>query len=322
MQEVLQHESSEPWLIHHPLSAGDAVVMRTVRAAIEPHKGELQGVAARGPFDAIMERVPAPEGVTYEEDRVGGISGWWCRPKNAREGQAVLHIHGGAFQWGSAKAFRHLAGHIARGAGAETFVPDYRLAPENPFPAAVEDVRACYFGLVERGFSRIVTTGDSAGGNLMLGLLAYLKINKPAGSEAVVGAVALSPVTDLTSSGESWSTRAAADPIFTLSQGTEFVRSYLGTHSPEDPLASPLLADLRGFPPLRVHVGNDEVLLSDSVRLVERAVAESVDARLDIWEGMIHVFQGSLGSLEASEKSLQLVGDFLVTCLVSVGSKG
>jgi acetyl esterase/lipase len=138
-----------------------------------------------------------------------------------------MHIHGGWFNWGSAQAFRHLAGHIAAGVGIAAFVPDYRLAPEHPFPAAAEDVRACYFGLVEQGFSKIAITGDSAGGTLAIGLLVSLAANRAFAAEALVGGVALSPVTDLTLSGESWSTRALADPYFTRPQAAELVRSYL-----------------------------------------------------------------------------------------------
>ena len=202
-----------------------------------------------------------------------------------------MHIHGGWFNLGSAQAFRHLAGHIAFSAAVAVFVPDYRLASEHPFPAA-EDVNACYFGLIERGFSKIAITGDSAGGTLALELLVNLAMSKRPGAGALVGGVVLSPVTDLTLSGESWSTRAVADPFFTQPQAAELVRSYLNAHSPDDPFASPFNADLKELPPIRVHVGNDEVLLDDSVRLVERAVVAGVDARLDVWQGMVHGYLG------------------------------
>jgi monoterpene epsilon-lactone hydrolase len=312
MQTLREDHSTASWLVQHPLSAEDQVAMAAMRAIVEPNKGKLQGIAARVPFDAIMEHVSAPVGVVYEADRIGGVSGWWCRPENARPGHAIMHIHGGWFNWGSAQAFRHLAGHIAVSAGVAAFVPDYRLAPEHPFPAAAEDVRACYFGLTERGFSKIAITGDSAGGNLALELLVYLATNRASGSEALVAGVALSPVTDLALSGDSWSTRAVADPYFTQSQAAELVRSYLDGHSPEDPFASPLYADLKGLAPIRVHAGSDEVLLDDSVRLVERAVAAGVDARLDLWEGMVHGYLGSIGSLAASTETLQLIGEFLI----------
>jgi acetyl esterase/lipase len=312
MQTLRKDHSTASWLVQHPLSAEDQAAMAAMRAIVEPNKGKLQGIAARVPFDAIMEHVSAPVGVVYEADRIGGVSGWWCRPENARPGHAIMHIHGGWFNWGSAQAFRHLAGHIAVSAGVAAFVPDYRLAPEHPFPAAAEDVRACYFGLTERGFSKIAITGDSAGGNLALELLVYLATNRASGSEALVAGVALSPVTDLALSGDSWSTRAVADPYFTQRQAAELVRSYLDGHSPEDPFASPLYADLKGLAPIRVHAGSDEVLLDDSVRLVERAVAAGVDARLDLWEGMVHGYLGSIGSLAASTETLQLIGEFLI----------
>src|SRR6202021_510546 len=122
------------WLVHHPFSAEDQAAMAAMRAIVEPNKGKLQGVEARVPFDAIMERVAAPAGVVYEAGRVGGVSGWWCRPETARPGQAVMHIHGGWFNWGSAHAFRHLAGHIAAGVGVVAFGLNSRYAPEHPFP--------------------------------------------------------------------------------------------------------------------------------------------------------------------------------------------
>ncbi|MGA3227905.1 MAG: alpha/beta hydrolase [Acidobacteriaceae bacterium] len=312
MQTLREDHSTVSWLVQHPCSAEDQAAMATMRAIVEPNKGKLQGIAARVPFDAIMQQVSAPVGVVYEADSVGGVSGWWCRPETARPGQAVMHIHGGWFHWGSAQAFRHLAGHIAVSAGVAAFVPDYRLAPEHPFPDAAEDVRACYVGLTERGFSKIAITGDSAGGNLALELLVYLATSSVSGSEALVGGVALSPVTDLALSGESWSTRAVADPYFTQPQAAELVRSYLDGHDPEDSFASPLHADLKGLAPIRVHVGNDEVLLDDSVRLVERAVAAGVDARLDVWQGMVHGYLGGIGRLAASTETLQLIGGFLI----------
>ena len=120
-------------------------------------------------------------------------------------------------------------------------------------------------------------------------------------------------MTDLTLSGRSWSSRAAIDPFFIQPQAAELVRSYLAGHDAGDPLASPLYADLKGMAPVRVHVGNEEVLLDDPVRFVERAVAAGVDARLDVWEGMVHGFLGSVGRLEASKEALQLVGQFLTS---------
>ena len=295
----------------HPIDAEDKTAMAAMRAIVEPNKGRLHGLTARVPFDAIMEHVAVPEGVIFEAGTVGGIPGWWCRPQIAQQDAVVLHIHGGWFNWGSAKAYRNLIGHIALHAGAVAFAPDYRLAPEHPFPAAAEDVRASYFGLLELGYKKIAVTGDSAGGNLALGLLISLKASPSNNLGVPVAGVALSPVTDLSLSGASWATRAASDPYFTQSQVAELVRSYLNGADSNDPFASPLRADLAGLPPIHVHVGDDEVLLDDSVRFVDRALAAGVDAQLDVWEGMAHGFPGSVGLLNASTQALQQIGSFL-----------
>ena len=305
------HQLHEPWSVTHPLTPEDRRIMVAMRIVIESNKGKLQGTAARGPFDAIMARVARPKNVTHHSDTVGGISGWWCQPAEARLGEAILHLHGGWFNWGSAQAYRHLVGHIAQRAGVEAFVPDYRLAPENPFPAAVCDVQACYRGLVERGARRIALTGDSAGGNLSLVLLSLATAQVSSGSIVPVGAVALSPVTDLALTGLSWATRAAADPYFTRPQVEALVRSYLGDCDPADPMASPLYENLAGLPPIRVHVGDNEMLLDDSRRYVERAVAAGVDARVDVWEGMPHGFVAGIGKLKAAAQALEAIGLFL-----------
>jgi len=193
-------------------------------------------------------------------------------------------------------------------AGADAFIPDYRLAPEHPFPAAVRDLEACYRGLVDQGITKIALTGDSAGGNLALVLLS---IASP------VGAVVFSPVTDLALTGESFDTRAEADLYFTKSQAVGLVRSYLGETDPKNPLASPLYADLSDLPPVRIHVGDDEVLLDDSRRYVERAVAAGVDAKLDIWMGMPHGFVTNVVGFNAATQALKASGAFLTERLGS-----
>ncbi|MGH9439193.1 MAG: alpha/beta hydrolase fold domain-containing protein [Terriglobia bacterium] len=297
--------------VFHPISTVDKTAMAGLRAIVEPNKGHLRGTAGRVLFDAIMERVAVPGGVTFEAGTVGGVPGWWCKPKDAKPDAVILHIHGGWFNWGSARAFRNLVGHLAIHARAFAFSPDYRLAPEHPFPTATEDVRNCYDGLIELGYKKIAVTGDSAGGTLALGLLLALKASQLNNQVFPVAGVALSPVTDLSLSGASWTTRAAADPYFIQIQAAELVRSYLNGADPSDPAASPLRADLTGLPPIRVHVGDDEVLLDDSVRFVDRALEARVDAQLDVWEGMVHGFLGSVGLLSASTQAFQKIGSFL-----------
>jgi epsilon-lactone hydrolase len=227
------------------------------------------------------------------------------------EGSGDPSFAWGWFNWGTAQSFRNLVGHIAAKAGADAFIPDYRLAPEHPYPAAASDAEACYRALVHRGIKKAARSGDSAGGNLALVLLSIAKAQARSGGLVPVGAVALSPVTDLALTGESFETRAEADPYFIRSQVVELVRSYLGGADRNNPTASPLYGDLAGLPAIRVHVGDDEVLLDDSRRYVERAVAAGVDATLDVWLGMPHGFINSVGNLNAANLALNAVGAFL-----------
>jgi acetyl esterase/lipase len=302
--------SRASWFTFHPISAEDRSLMAALRAAATPNKGRMRDVSARAPFDAVMSALVAPPDVSFREDRVGGISGWWCAPVDALPDAAILHLHGGWFSLGSAAAYRHLAGHIARSARAATFVPDYRLAPEYPFPAAIEDARASLLGLTEAGISKIALTGDSAGGNLALSTLSRA-VTDPRATLRPVGAVLLSPVTDLELTGASWESRAEADPYFVRDQIEDLIRGYLNGHDPADPFASPLHGSLVGLPPFRVQVGDDEVLLDDSQRLVARAAASGVEARLDVWEGMPHGFLGFIGQAQAAASALNSLGRFL-----------
>ena len=288
----------------HPLDPEDAKVTAALRAMVSASKGARPGSEARAQYDALMESVSPRGDVTFEADTLGGVPGLWVHPAGWRPGEAIVHLHGGWFNFGSAKAYRHLVGQIAARAGARAFIPDYRLAPEHPFPAATDDVRACYQGLVERDVHRIALTGDSAGGNLALGLAS-------SSNATFVGVAVVSPVTDLTLSGASYETRAEADPLFTRPQVAELVHSYLGGADARQPLASPLHGRYAGMPSTRIHVGDDEVLLDDSLRYVERAVAAGVDARADVWMGMPHGFPASIGRLKAAAQALDAIGAFL-----------
>jgi epsilon-lactone hydrolase len=286
----------------HPLDPEDAPAITAMRTAVRSQKGAPWSIDSRKFFDALMEGVSPRDDVTFESATVGGVPGLWVHPASSRSDEAILHVHGGWFNAGSATAYRHFVGHIAARAGTKAFVPDYRLAPEHPFPAAVDDVLATYRGMDASGIRRIAITGDSAGGNLALVLASRV---------TDVGAAAFSPVTDLTLSGATYETRADADPYFTKQQVAELVHNYLGSADPNDPLASPLQGRFSGLPPIRVHVGDDEVLLDDSRRYVERAMAGGVDVRLDVWTGMPHGFVASIGTLKASALALDAIGEFL-----------
>lgn len=296
----------------HPQIAEDRTVMATMRAQVEPFKGTMTGPEAREAYDAIMEQTPDAPGVTYEQGAVGGVPGIWCRPQTAAPEAVILYLHGGAYVLGSAHAYRHLAGQIAMRANTATFVPDYRLAPEDPFPAAVDDAMAAYRGLVAAGARMIAIAGDSAGGGLALAVLAITRAEALAGKG--VGpraAVAFSPWTDLALTGRSMEERADDDPILTPAMLATTAASYLQGHDSRDPLASPLNGGLADLPPIQIHVGTSEILLDDARRYVERARREGGDATAHIWEGMPHVFPASVGTLDAAERALETVAAFL-----------
>ena len=290
-------------VVIHSLDPGDASALIPMRNAVRAQKGAPWRIEARKFYDALMEGVEPRDDMTFESATVGGVPGVWVRPASSRSDEAILHVHGGWFLSGTAMAYRHLVGHIVARAGASAFVPDYRLAPEHPFPAAVDDVVATFRGMSDRGIRRIAVTGDSAGGNLALVLASRVA--------GLVGVAVMSPVTDLTLSGASYETRADADFYFTKQQVAGLVKSYLGNADAKDPLASPLQGSFSRLPPIRIHTGDDEVLLDDSRRYVERAVAAGVDARLDVWTGMPHGFVASVGKLRAAELALDAIGEFL-----------
>ncbi|KAA1177170.1 alpha/beta hydrolase [Rhizobium tropici] len=300
----------------HPLSPQDATAVAAMRQAASAHKGEALGPEARPMFDAMLTATPAAAGIRVEPATVGGIKGFWLRPDTAQPAARMLYVHGGGYVLGSALALTNFAGQIAAWINADTFVPDYRLAPEHPFPAAIDDVAAAYRGLVAEGAERIAVVGDSAGGGLTLALLSILVGEKAKGVLQPVGAAVMSPWTDLALDGASFETRAEADPIFTRDVLQVFADAYLRGHYAYDPKASPLYADLKNLPPIRIDVGDDEVLLDDAVRYAERAQAAGVDVTLSVWEGMPHVFQSSLDRFLAAEQSVKAIGDFLRQRLV------
>jgi epsilon-lactone hydrolase len=297
--------------IIQPLPPQDALPVAATRQAASAHKGEKLGPEARPVFDAMFAATPAAADVRVEPATVGGIPGFWLRPDRARPRAFILYVHGGGYVLGSAQAVTNFAGQIAARVGADTFVPDYRLAPEHPFPAAIDDIAAAYRGLVAEGAERIVIAGDSAGGGLTLALLSILAAEKPKATLQPVGAAVMSPWTDLALTGASFQSRAEADPIFTRSVLQALAEAYLQGQDVTDPRASPLYAQLTDLPPIRIDVGDDEVLLDDSIRYADRARAAGVDVKLSAWTGMPHVFQSSLGRLLAAEQSLNAIGDFL-----------
>jgi len=302
---------------HHSEHLADRVAMLAMRTmiALQP-KADL-GPTGRAAFNELMDKTPSAEGVIYEAATVGGVPGWWCRPDGANVGHAILYLHGGAYIVGSARAYRHFAGQFASRANASAFVADYGLAPERPFPAAVEDAEAAYRGLASAGFSRIAVVGDSAGGGLALVMAAQMA---QAARELValrpVAVCVMSPWTDLALSGDSIESRAKHDPLLSRDALEVARQLYLGQADSKDPRVSPMYGDLMGLPPILLHVGEDEILLDDARRYADLLAKSGSEAELHIWQGMAHVFPANLALLKAAGEALDIAGEFLRRYLV------
>jgi acetyl esterase/lipase len=296
----------------HPEHLLDRAAMLGMRAMIALQPTLDLGPGGRAAFDALMERTPDAAGVAYAAGTVGGVPGWWCRPDDVVADAAILYLHGGAYVVGSAQAYRHFVGQLAVRAGAPAFVADYSLAPERPFPAALDDADSVYRGLAGAGFSRIAIAGDSAGGGLALSIAA--RMAQAAQDRAVslpVAVAVMSPWTDLALTGDSIVARAKHDPLLTRATLETARHSYLGRMDAKDLRVSPLYGDLANLPPVLLHVGEDEILLDDARRCADRLTQSGSAAELHVWEGMVHVFPANLAVLHAAREALDIAGDFL-----------
>jgi acetyl esterase/lipase len=249
-----------------------------------------------------------PKGVSVEKVDISGMAAEWLTPETVHGG-TLLYLHGGGYIICGPDTHRPMVATLARRAGARALVIDYRLAPEHPFPAAVEDACKAYRWLIAQGVApeSITVAGDSAGGGLTLALLLSLR---NAGDPMPAGAALLSPWTDLAMSGWTHVTHAKLDPMLSVEGALLAARHYLQGALPTDPLASPLYGEFGGLPPLLIHVGEREILLDDSVRLAERARAAGVSVEIKTWQGMPHVFQ-AFGFLPEARAALAEIGDFL-----------
>ena len=236
----------------------------------------------------------------------------WIVPAGLSIERVVLYLHGGAFNSGSIAGARSPAGNIALAGKTRALLIDYRLAPEHPFPAAVDDTLAAYEWLLAGGIpgEQIVVVGDSAGGTLALALLVKLRDQ---GKPLPALAVCLSPATDLTMSGVTWTLNARNDLLLNPKKVRASIELYLRGTDPRTPLASPLYADLRGFPPLLIHVGSDEFLLSDATRLAEKAKEAGVSATLEVWQGMQHGWHILASFLPEGRRVIARIGEFIAS---------
>jgi acetyl esterase/lipase len=279
--------------------------MRAKAAFVPQTVEEMRAGIARN-----MAKVPAAAGVRRRDVDVAGLRAAWFEPPDATGEHATLYFHGGGYALGTIDTHDSLTSGIAVSSGAACLSVEYRLAPEHPFPAALDDALAAYRWMLVHGApaERLAVAGDSAGRGLALAMLAAARAE---GLPMPACAVCLCPWTDLSCSGESMVSRAAEDPSVSLDILLPLVEMYLGDGDPLHPMASPLHADLRGLPPLLVQVGGAEVLLDDSTRLAERARAQGVNVRLEVWDDMFHVWQLFAPMLDEGQEAIDAIGRFM-----------
>ncbi len=268
-------------------------------------------VAAQRPLLAqMLTSQPLPEDVHTTPADLGGIPAIFIDIADVEPRGTIFHIHGGGFALGSAAGSVGLASILARKTGMRVASVDYRLAPEHPYPAALQDVAAAYRALVQQTGSadHIVVSGESAGGNLAIELLIA---GKAEGLTMPAAALLLSPMTDLTLAGSSYAGKAHADPAISAQAIRTRAADYLAGTDPTDPMVSPMYADLSGLPPLLIQAGSHEVLLDDATRLAARAAADDVAVILDITPGVPHVFQAFAALLDEGDAALNRAARFI-----------
>ena len=290
---------------------------KELERAIELQRSLLQEFGAaqtpeefRSIYGRFMGQFPPPADVEIKPVNAGGVPAEWVIPPGATAGRTILYFHGGGYIVGAPRDYREMVSRIARAAQAQALTIDYRRAPENPHPAAVEDAVAAYRWLLGQGVEpgRTVLAGDSAGGGLTVATLVSLRDR---GDRLPAAGVCLCPWVDLEITGKSMDTNAEVDPLVKRDVITNMAAAYLQGQDPRTPLASPLHAELRGVPPLLIQVGTSETLLDDASRLAERARTAGVDVTFEPWPDMIHVWQWFGSFLPEARQAIDRIGEFI-----------
>lgn len=272
--------------------------------------GRVDFVAMRKRLDFFAGMLPTASGVAVEKSKICGLDAEWLIPDTAADDKVLLYWHGGAYLMGSCKSHRSVVSHIAGAAGVKALLPEYRLAPEHPFPAAIEDALMVYRGLIAEGYEprNITVAGDSAGGGLTVAMLLSLR---EAGDPLPAAVCLMSPWLDLSGQGESMLSNKDHDPWFNPDDLPHVVKHYCENADLRNPLVSPVFADASGLPPVLIQVGGDEILLSDSERFAANVTAAGGTADLDVWPGMWHVWQMFIGLIPESRRAVDQVGEFI-----------
>ena len=292
------------------LSLRGYLVRSFVKAMMRPALATQPNAASRGKLEKLAKMLWMPAGTKLTFGQLGGVPVEWLANPAAGARGFVLYLHGGGYVTGSPRTHRGLTSRLARAARVCVAVPDYRLAPEKPHPAAVEDALASYKGLLDQGIPphKIIIAGDSAGGGLSLALALKLKsvpLPQPA------GIVLLSPFADLTLSGASMQSPTQKEFLLTKSFIHEAARHYCGDQDRRQETTSPLFADLKGIASLFVQVGTDEVLLDDSTRLAQAATQQGVPVTLQVWPNLWHVWQLHGGQMPEADRAIEAMADFI-----------
>ncbi len=305
------------------MSSLRAKMMRAVTGAwfrsVNAERADVQRM--RTVWHALANTLWTASGVDVRRTEFAGMRSEWLTPQAPARGKAMLYLHGGAYVFGNCTTHRQLVSYVARSCGVRALVIEYRLAPENPFPAAIDDSLAAYRALRDDGYGPgdIVLAGDSAGGGLVMALLLSLR---DAGEEMPAGAVLLSPWLDLTASGESMTTRAKRDPWFKPPDMPIIASYYCAEDEYRNPLVSPVFANVEGLPPIYIQVGDDEILLSDSTRIADNIEAAGGNVTLEVWPDMFHVFQVFVHQMPESRAAIDKLVPFVKSRLgVAVASE-
>jgi acetyl esterase/lipase len=261
-------------------------------------------------LDQLGRLARPARGVKIEVTKIAGMHAEWYRPPIATPGKILLYLHGGAYALGSCASHRKMVTHIAKASQVETVLPEYRLAPEHPFPAGPDDCVRAYRALLDKGYAGndIIIAGDSAGGGLTMATMLQLRHD---GLPLPGAAVLLSPFLDMTASGESAKTRVDLDPWFDPAHMAIVIQHYCPYEDVENPLLSPVFANVAGLPRTLIQVGDHEILLSDSTRLADKMRAAGVDVELQVFPELWHVFQLFVGKMPESKAAIAKIGEFV-----------
>ncbi len=264
----------------------------------------------RNTMDVLAKLTGFPSNARAEKINIKDIPAEWIYRDDAPENRAILFLHGGGYCLCSSDTHRELAAHISIESDTRVIFPNYRLAPENPYPAALEDSVMAYQWLLEKGFSpeNIALAGDSAGGGLSIAAAVWLREK---GIPLPSSITCISPWADLGMTGDSIKVNSGTDPMLNLPLLELMASNYIGKDNPQNPFISPIYADLKGLPPILIHSGSDEILLDDSKRLAERAKSFETDVTLKIYEKMWHVWHLFMRVMPESRIAIQETGSFI-----------